>query len=247
VYIVGCDTLIAEHSKQIPMKKNMDNMKVKTLSTTVEPRQGGRIIAKLTTDSVDRDGEVLIPQGMNAKDYENNPVLFYNHDYANPIGTVANLKRDDNAVVGELRFAKRPDDYQGDFFPAFVETLIRQEIVKGISIGFIPEDGGSRSATKADKSKFGSSIKRVFNKWKLLEVSVAPLPANQDALVQAVDKGYVTSAQVKSFCNVDIAEPSKVVSIRRRTQIKLRSTKNEDYIERAVTHAIRKRMGQLYE
>lgn len=53
-------------------------MQVKTLSTKVEEK-GGAIIAKLTTDSVDRDGEVLIPQGMNTVDYDKNPVLFYNH------------------------------------------------------------------------------------------------------------------------------------------------------------------------
>lgn len=228
-------------------ERNMGDMKKKTLSASVNANEGGRIVAKLTTDSVDRDGEVLIPQGMNAKDYENNPVLFYNHDYANPIGTVANLKRKDNAVVGELRFAQRPEDYKGDFFPTFVETLIRQGIVKGISVGFVPEEGGARHATKADKSKFGTGIKKVFNKWKLLEVSVAPLPANQDALVQAVDKGLVTSVQVKKFCHIELPERPSTVTIKRTHKIKLRSQSYGDQMETAVNRAIRKRMGRLYE
>ena len=222
-------------------------MQTKTLNTYVEEKADGRIIAKLTTDSVDRDGEVLIPQGMNAKDYENNPVLFYNHDYANPIGTVHNLKRVDNAVVGELRFAKRPDNYEGDFFPAFVETLVRQGVVKVISVGFVPEAGGSRAASKADRERFGGEIKRVFNKWKLLEVSVAPLPANQDALVMAVDKGLVSTAQVKAYCGIDIKQPEQLVTIRRKYNIKLRKSSETNRINKAVAHAIRKRMGQLYE
>jgi hypothetical protein len=82
-------------------------MQIKTLTTDVSESPSGRIRAKLTTDSVDRDGEVLIPQGMNAKEFEKNPVLFYNHEYDNPIGKVTNIKRVDNAVLGDLEFAKR--------------------------------------------------------------------------------------------------------------------------------------------
>jgi HK97 family phage prohead protease len=227
-------------------------MQIKTLKTYVEENAGGRIRAKLTTDSVDRDGEVLIPQGMNAKDYEQNPVLFYNHEYNNPVGKVTNIKRVENAVVGDLEFAKRPDKYKGDFFPEFVEVLVRQGIIKGVSVGFVPEENGARAATKADRSKFGGRIKRVFNRWKLLEVSIAPLPANQDALIQAVGKGIVTPMQVKAFCGVDIPEtvqtPAPQVTVRRKHWIKLREPRSqEDQIQQAVNRAIAKKMGRIYE
>jgi HK97 family phage prohead protease len=220
----------------------------KTLSATVQA-QGDGIIAKLTTDSVDRDGEVLIPQGMVSQDFEKNPVLFYNHEYDQPVGKVTNLRRTKDAVFGTLSFAKRPDDYVGDFFPSFVEALVRQGIVKGVSVGFVPEPSGARSATKADRMKFGEKIKRVFNRWKLLEVSIAPLPANQDALIQAVDKGLVTPVQVKSFLGVDI-EPKKVVPtlrVKRRYKIKLRGERRDDLIAKAVKKELSKRTGRLYE
>jgi hypothetical protein len=45
-------------------------------------------VATITTDSVDRDGEVVVPAGMNSKDYERNPVLLYEHDVLKPIGKV---------------------------------------------------------------------------------------------------------------------------------------------------------------
>ena len=187
------------------------NMNQKNLDASVVSGDSDQIIAKLTTVSVDRDGEVLIPQGMNSKEYEKNPVLFYNHDYANPIGTVKRLKRTDDAVIGELSFAKRPDDYKGDFFPQFVETLVKQGIIKGVSVGFTAEIDGQRIASKSDISKFGKGIKRVFNKWKLLEVSIAPLPANQDALIEAVGKGFVSPMQVKAFCGFDVANAPKPI------------------------------------
>ena len=33
-----------------------------------------------------RDGEVLFAQGMNASEFERNPILVWNHDYAQPVG-----------------------------------------------------------------------------------------------------------------------------------------------------------------
>ncbi len=37
--------------------------------------------------------------------------------------------------------------------------------------------------------KFGAGCRRVVSKWNLLEISVAPLPCNQEALATAVSKG----------------------------------------------------------
>ena len=50
-------------------------MNKKQLKADVKEDFGGELIAKITTESIDRDGEVLIPQGMNAVEYEANPVL----------------------------------------------------------------------------------------------------------------------------------------------------------------------------
>tara|TARA_R110000824_G_scaffold1991_3_gene9706 strand:- start:1684 stop:2394 length:711 start_codon:yes stop_codon:yes gene_type:complete len=230
-------------------EKTMKDIKRKTLSASVEEETDSGVVAKLTTDSVDRDGEMLIPQGMNSREYEKNPVLFYNHDYANPIGTVEKIKRGDRDVLGTLKFAQRPEGYQGDFFPEFVESLVRQGIIKGVSVGFLPENGGSRLATKGDMCKYGKGIKRVYNKWKLLEVSIAPLPANQDALITAVGKGLVTRAQVKSFMNVNVPDPKTRITLRKRRRIVLAPTpvhNVENEIQKSVNRAIARSRGQLY-
>ena len=220
-------------------------MHKKTLTAEVAG-QSGKIIAKLTTDSVDRDGEGLIPQGMNSKDFEKNPVLFYNHEYDQPLGVVKNMKRKENAVTGELEFAQRPDGYQGDFFPSFIETLVKQGVVKGVSVGFVPEQGGARHATKADRSKFGGKIKRVFNKWKLLEVSIAPLPANQDALIEAVGKGLVTQVQCKKFLGCEVDQPQYKLTIKRKHHIKLRPKRGEETIDEIASRIVAKKMGRIY-
>ena len=230
----------------------------KTLTASVQAKGSG-IVAKISTDSVDRDGEVLIPQGMNSQDFEKNPVLFYNHEYDQPVGKVENLKRTDGAVYGTLSFAQRPDGFQGDFFPEFVEALVRQGIIKGVSVGFTPEGGGARAATKADRAKFGGRIKRVFNKWKLLEVSIAPLPANQDALIEAVEKGLVTNVQVKKYLHADLPDrknqeqqkKKKLHRIKLRAKKKIRIQLEEpDPLEKKIGYladkAVRRKLGQLY-
>jgi len=227
-------------------------MNHKQLKATVEAATDKGIVAKISTESIDRDGEVLIPQGMNSKEFENNPILFWNHDYSIPIGNVKNIERGEGSVYGTLSFAKRTEGVKGEFFPEVAESLVKQGVVKGISVGFVPEDGGVRAATKRDRDQYGSKVKRVFNRWKLLEVSVAPLPANQDALVEAVGKGLLSPIQCKSFFGVDIEEPSheiRLTSPRRKHKIKLRPPSKTVVVvdnKSAVRKSIAKLRGQIY-
>lgn len=177
-------------------------MTMQKFQTTAEIKSDGEgtartFTAKITTNSIDRDGEVLIPQGMDARDFKKNPIVFWNHDYNQPIGTAADMKRNDDHWTATARLASTP-------FAQEVYTLMREGVVRGVSVGFVPIE--SRPATKGDIDKFGDGVKRVFPKWKLLEFSVVPLPANQDALITAVSKG-VSRAAIKSVLGVDVPEP----------------------------------------
>jgi HK97 family phage prohead protease len=163
----------------------------KTLSANIEKAAGVKVEATITTETIDRDGEVLISQGMDATEYELNPVVFYNHDYAQPIGRISEIRRGKGKIDATIEFAQRPDGFEGSYFPEFVESLVDQGIVKGISVGFVPIAGGVRKASQKDREDYGDSVRQVYSKWKLLEVSVAPLPANATALVSAVRKGLV--------------------------------------------------------
>ncbi len=160
---------------------------------------GSTFKATITTDSIDRDGEVIVPQGMNSKNYERNPVLLWNHDTAQPIGKAISLRRGESSIDAEFEFAARPAEYDGDWFPDYVRGLVAAGVLRAVSIGFQPLDGGTRQATKADIDRYGSGVNRVFNKWALLEVSIVSVPANQDALITAVSKGFVTRSAAERF------------------------------------------------
>ncbi len=185
-------------------------MERKTLaaSLTKAEGEGVKVEATITTESIDRDGEVLVSQGMDASEFEANPVVFYNHDYAQPIGRISDLRRGKGKVDATIEFAKRPADFEGSYFPEFVESLVEQGIVKGISVGFVPLPGGVRRASKKDEDDYGKTVRQVYSKWKLLEVSVAPLPANATALVSAVRKGVVNANDASRWLGFD--EPNTV-------------------------------------
>lgn len=180
----------------------MTTMQIKALTAQMSGTAKG-FTATITAETLDRDGEVLIPQGMNSKEFEQNPVLFWNHDYGQPVGKCVGLKRGDRSIVGEFVFAKKPDGYSGEFFPEIAASLVGQGIVNAVSVGYVPEPGGIRRATDIDRKKYGESVSTVFSRWKLLEVSLAPLQANPDALITAVKKGIVSPVAAKKFFGID--------------------------------------------
>jgi len=174
-------------------------MQHKTLSSTFTSDDGTTFKAVVTTDAIDRDGEVVIPAGMNSKEYERNPTLLFGHDAGKPIGKMISLRRQADSIEGEFALAPRPEAHEGEWLPDTVGALMRFGALRGVSIGFTPQAGGVRQASKADRERYGTDVKRVFSKWTLLEVSVVSIPANQQALVTAVSKGLLTLERARQM------------------------------------------------
>jgi HK97 family phage prohead protease len=193
-------------------------MNSKTLSASIRKTAGKArsFTATITTDSVDRDGEVVIPAGMNSKDYERNPVLLYEHDALKPIGKMLKMSRKDRSIEAEFALAPRPEGYAGDWLPDTVAALMDFGALNTMSIGFMGTE--ARPASKADTERFGNGVRRVYGKWKLLEVSVVSLPANQDAIITAVRKGLVSAAAVKRF-GVTVPDAPAPVEVARKWRV----------------------------
>ena len=203
----------------------MTDRLTKTLETTLARKAGPAVEATISTETIDRDGEVIISQGMDSSEFDANPVLFYNHDYAQPIGRVSDLRRGKGKIDATFEFAKRPDGFEGPYFPEFVESLVDQGIVKGISIGFVPLSGGVRKASAKDREDYGDSVRQVYSKWKLLEVSVAPLPANATALVTAVRKGLVDQEDAAQWLDFEPTTNLIEIQVPRRGRLSTLSTR----------------------
>jgi phage head maturation protease len=212
------------------------------------------VVAKISTAAVDRDGEVLIPAGCNSKDFEKNPVVFYNHDYESlPVGKCLAIKRVEDALIAKTEFAKRPDGHPADeeWLPDTLLSLFQQKVINGFSVGFTVLEG--RPASERDIETFGGGCRRVFSKWKMLEYSVAPLPCNQNAVALAVSKGILKAATARKMFGDDYDKPAPLTGAKaRRILIVSADPSGGDdeatqiAVKHAVSAAIAKRRGRIY-
>ena len=131
-------------------------------------------VAVATDASIDRDGEIVDPAGIDMKNFERNPVLLYAHDYrSDPIGKVLNIKLDGNRILFTPQFAIGVSDRAKQYY-----EMVKAGFLNAFSIGFIPKEYKDRQNTDGTTS-------RVFTRSELLEISLVPVPANPNALVLA--------------------------------------------------------------
>jgi len=165
----------------------------KIFDTKLRADPGERsVVARISTTAVDRDGDVMLPSGVDMTDFEKNPVVLFGHDAGRiPIGRADGMRRSRNTLEAKVKFAARPESLpEGqEWVPDTVFDLFQQGVLRAFSVGFTIDN--AREADQKDIEMFGDGVTRVITNWKLLEFSVVPIPANQDALVTAISKGWI--------------------------------------------------------
>lgn len=152
-------------------------------------------VSYITTQDVDRDNEIVLSSGADIQHYEKNSIVTWNHDYSKPpVGRAAWLKfmpegkrNTSNAIKAKTIYAE-----EGTFKLADIAwNLVRQRILNGKSIGYIPLPGGISPPTQkeVDTMPFMRGVSNVIRKYAIFEYAVATVPANQNALVEQVAKG----------------------------------------------------------
>lgn len=144
------------------------------------------VVAVISTDSVDRDGEVLVPKGMDSDDFRKNPVVLWSHN-ANlpPVGKALWLKQGRKRITAKVKFAttERAEEiwqlFKGGFLNAF-------------SVGFKPKEGRRPTPEDIKANPNLADAHFIFTKWHLLEFSPVAVPANAEALAVAVKSKAIT-------------------------------------------------------
>ena len=127
----------------------------------------------MTTNSVDRDRDVIETKGIDTTSFEENPVVLWAHDSRQPpIGVVTDLVKSDNMLTGTVKFA---DTLRGQE----IFKLYKDGIMKTWSIGFQGIDVDYRVDKDGDIEGYN------FKSSELLELSAVPVPANAEALTRA--------------------------------------------------------------
>jgi HK97 family phage prohead protease len=125
----------------------------------------------LTREIEDRDGEIIVVDGIDTTNFEKNPVLLDSHDHTSTIerviGRVKNLNKtkidDVPALVGTIEFA--PTD-KGEL----AKTLVANKFVNSVSIGFGNTAWDGKRCIKCE----------------LFEVSLVAIPANVEAVIKTL-------------------------------------------------------------
>jgi hypothetical protein len=187
------DTLL----RALPKSKEYEYRKAVNLKAPTELNPGERSdVSWISTESVDRMGEVVVARGMNDSQFQGNPLVTLGHAYwMAPVGKSLWRRRvKDGALVGikaKTQYPPRPDGWPADeaWVPDKVLALVQAGLLQGKSIGFLPTKVHIPDEKEVRKNGWGDQVSLVIDEWLLLEYACVFLPANQDALVEAVSKG----------------------------------------------------------
>ena len=150
-----------------------------------------------STNDFDRAGDTISPDAWakgGLKNFENNPIILFNHDYNKPIGRATGLKVTPNGLELEAKISKSA--------PEHVCDLVKDGVLGAFSVGFRVKDADYLSETDGYKIKDA----------ELFEVSVVSVPCNQAAtfsLAKSFDSESEYEDFKKTFTNrVDLAGQS---------------------------------------
>lgn len=151
---------------------------------TVNTEEIGERVVRFTISKevTDRDGDILRASGVDFTNYMKNPVFlgFHNsHDF--PLGKVVKFWVENDSVKADVYFptlAELSSDMNNVSEKArvidFTYHCYKTGMLNAVSVGFIP--------TEYKETRTGLDV----IKWELLEFSAVAVPANQDAIAEAV-------------------------------------------------------------
>lgn len=158
-------------------------MKKGIFKTKAEEMGERTVRFKISSEVVDRDGDILIAKGCDFTNFAKNPQFLAFHNYHEyPLGIPKNWGIEGDSVYCDVYFPKL-EELATDAEQAsekaklvdFTYHCYKTGMLNAVSVGFIPKE--------AIPLKEGSTE---ITEWELLEFSAVSVPANQDALAQAV-------------------------------------------------------------
>lgn len=177
------------------MKLEKGVMNKKELPIEIKDMGERRVLFTISKEVVDRDGDILRASGCDLTNYLKNKVFLGFHNFRDfPLGKTEDIWIEGDSVKAIVYFPTL-DELSSDPEQAsekarlcdFCYHCYKTGMLNAVSVGFIPLEW--------TETKDGYDI----TKWELLEFSAVAVPANQDAIAEAVKsfgddfaKGFIT-------------------------------------------------------
>ena len=164
------------------MKLEKGQTSKKDISVSTEDIGERSVLFTISKEVVDRDGDILRASGVDFSNYMKNPVFLSFHNSREfPLGKVTKFWVEGNSVKAIVYFptleelSSNPEQASEKAkLVDFTYHCYKTGMLNAVSVGFIPVEW-----IETDN---GYDIL----KWELLEFSAVAVPANQDAIAQAV-------------------------------------------------------------
>jgi HK97 family phage prohead protease len=203
------------------------------LSTvTASPSDAGLPSCVISTINPDRDHDRVIPEGMDATSFMKAPTLFWAHGASEryaavPIGSVTSLDvTPGQGIKATWRWL------ENDAFADRIKNAWDQGVIRGTSIGFRPIKMTPNGMGGMDHEQF-----------ELLELSIAPVPANAEC-VRALKAVGLTDEEIEPLVLTVEPEPEAkaIETVQKRGRVL--SAVNESKL-RAALEALNGVLAQL--
>jgi len=131
-----------------------------------EAQDSGTFKVVISTEDVDRHGEIVKVDGWDLENYKKNPIVLFGHNYWDlPIGMATDVYVKDGKLIAEGKFAPA----EANPLAQQVRKLYDLGMLRTTSVGFIARD-------------FDKNNPNVITLAELLEFSFVPVPANPNAI-----------------------------------------------------------------
>jgi hypothetical protein len=137
-------------------------------------KAAGRISAVVSTESVDRDGDIIRQAHWDLDHFKAHPILLSSHNYRglqNQIGEWTDMRIEGKQLVGDAQYYLKKGNPEADW--GFV---LASKGRAAFSVGFVPDMSSAKQIESA------GNLAYEFQGQELLEVSQVTVPSNADAL-----------------------------------------------------------------
>jgi hypothetical protein len=152
-------------------------------------------VSWISTETADRDREVMRAKGLNLSCFKGNPIVTLAHNYElPPVGRSLWQKAvkdgDRHGIKAKTAYPARPADWPAEqpWMPDQAFALVQAGLMQGKSIGFLPLKHHVPTAAEVAQSPVLKDVTRVIDEWLLLEYACTWMPVNPEALVDSISK-----------------------------------------------------------